>query len=320
MKALVTGASGFIGSHLADALVNKGYAVTCLLRKNSNPKWIEHLDIDYIICDLFDTESFKDKVSAFDLVFHLAGLTKAISEKEFFQANVDATSKLLHVLANTNSTVRRFVFLSSHAATGPSSNGTPVDENSPAMPVSSYGRSKLEGEREVLRYKGSIPFTILRAPAVYGPRDTDFLLLFKTIKKGFYPYWGKSYYSLLYVEDLIQGIILSAERQEAEDKTFFLSDNVFYTNDDIAREISLALSRKAIKLRLPRTFMPFLALASQKINKRSIINKDRIKDFRFANWTCDGGKARNEIGFTPKINLRKGMQWTADWYKIHRWL
>ncbi|MEW6108869.1 MAG: NAD(P)-dependent oxidoreductase [Nitrospirota bacterium] len=320
MKALVTGAAGFIGSHLVEALIKRGYDVTCLVRKTSNLNWIENLDIKYVYCDLACPETYYDKIDNYDYIYHLAGLTKALSEKEFFQANSENTKKLLQALADRNSGVRRFIFLSSLAATGPSRNGKPVTEDSPSMPVSVYGKSKLEGEKAVMKYRDKMPVTVLRPPAIYGPRDKDFFFLFKALQKGIFPYWGKCYYSLLYVEDLVQGIILSAESRGGEDKTFFLSDGMFYTNEDIANEICAALDSRVVKIRFPRSVMPFLAFIGQKINKKGIINTDRIKDFAFSNWTCDSSKAKEELGFDTRITLREGIKWTADWYRIHQWL
>ncbi len=320
MRALVTGATGFIGSHLVEALFKRGYDVTCLARRTSNLKWIEHLDIKYIFCDLSDTESYSDKITNFDYIFHIAGLTKAISEEDFFLVNAENTRKLLKVVADRNSEIGRFIFLSSLAATGPSSKGIPVKEDSPPMPVSVYGRSKLEGEKAVLEYKDRIPFTIIRTPAVYGPRDTDFLIFFRLIKKGIFPYWGKCYYSLLYVDDLVQGIILSAEKKESAGKILFLSESIFYTNDEIAREISAALNAKPLRLRLPRSVMPFFALIGEKFNRKGIINRDKVKELYYSNWTCDASKAKEELGFNTKTTLQEGIKWTANWYKIHQWL
>jgi nucleoside-diphosphate-sugar epimerase len=320
MKALVTGAAGFIGSYLVETLKKRGYEVTCLTRRSSNLKWIEHLDLKYIFCDLSEVESSADEINGFDYVFHLAGVTKALCERDFFHVNADCTEKFLRVIAEKNPGLQRFLYLSSLAATGPSGSSETVREDSPPSPVSSYGKSKLQGEKAVLEYGSKFPVTIIRPPAVYGPRDTDFFVMFKMIKKGFFPFWGKCFYSLLYVEDLVQGIILAAESKEAEGETFFLSDNMVYTNEAIAAEISSAIGVKAMKIRLPQLLLPFLAFLGQKIDKRGIINRDRINDFRYPNWTCDSSKARDELGFRSRITLREGIKWTADWYRIHRWL
>jgi nucleoside-diphosphate-sugar epimerase len=320
MKALVTGAAGFVGSHLAEALIGKGYEVTCLARSTSNPKWIEHLDVEYLLCDLADIESCSAKVKGFDYIFHAAGITKAVCEKDFFASNAECTRKLLRVVAANNPGLRRFVYVSSLAAAGPARDGRPVCEDAEPMPVSAYGRSKLEGEKAVREYAGEFPVTIVRPSAVYGPRDTDFFLLFSSVKKGFFPYWGRCFYSLIYIEDLIRGIISAAEKREAEGKTFFLANEAVCTNEDIVREISAALGSKALKVRLPRSIMPLVAFIGEKVNKKGIINRDKVKELHFSNWTCDTGRAKEELGFKSEITLREGIKWTADWYRIHRWL
>lgn len=320
MKALVTGAAGFIGSYLTEALIKRGYEVTCLVRKTSNLRWIEHLDARFLFCDLADIGSRARELKGFDYIFHLAGATKALCERDFFRANTECTEKLARATAGENPDIERFVFLSSLAAIGPSMDGRAVSENSEPKPVSFYGKSKLGGEEAVLRFRDKIPVTIIRPPAVYGPRDTDFFVMFKMVKTGLLPYWGKCFYSLLYVEDLVRGLIMAAENKEAGGKTFFLSDDIVYTNEDIAAEISSAIGSRPVKIRLPRPILPVLAFLGQKINKKGIINRDRINDFRYTHWTCDPARAKSELGFESKTRLREGIKWTADWYKIHRWL
>ena len=320
MKALVTGAAGFIGSYLTEALIKRGFEVTCIARRTSNRRWIEHLNVNYIFCDLADIEEYADKIVNFNYIFHVAGRTKAVSERDFFLANAECTEKLLQVTAEKNPDLTRFVYLSSLAAVGPSKDGAPVREDCLPAPVSSYGRSKLEGERAVLNFRDRLPVTIIRPPAVYGPRDADLFMMFKMIKKGIYPYWGKCFYSLIYVEDLIHGIIAAAEKKEAEGKTFFLSDDMVYTNDDIVERIAEALGEKPMKMRLPRSLMGLIAFLGEKTDKKGIINRDKMRELRFSNWTCEACKAKNELGFKTKITLREGIKWTADWYKIHRWL
>jgi nucleoside-diphosphate-sugar epimerase len=320
MKALVTGATGFIGSHLCEELVKRGYKVTCLSRNTSNLKWIENLDVRLIKGDCTIIESLLDTVKDVDYIFHLAGLTKACSRDDFFCINTKGTENLIKVVSERTPKLKRFIYLSSLSAAGPSKNGTPLQENSIPSPVSDYGRSKLGGEKAVLNYNSVLPITILRPPAVYGPRDKDLLVFFKMIKKGIFPDWGKCYYSLLYVDDLVQGIILSAENGKAEGKIYFLSDNKYYTGKEIAMEISSTLNVRITQLKVPKFIMPFFALIGEKINKKGIINRDKMKELSHSYWTCDAKKAREELGFIPKVGLKEGIKWTADWYRIHRWL
>jgi nucleoside-diphosphate-sugar epimerase len=320
MKALVTGATGFIGSHLCEELVRRGYEVTCLSRNTSDLKWIENLDIRLAKGDCTLPESLLDMVGGFEYVFHLAGLTKARCDDEFFCMNARGTENLLRTVAEKNPRVKRFIYLSSLAAVGPSKDGTPLREDAPPSPVSNYGRSKLEGETVVLSYRDSLPVTILRPPAVYGPRDKDLLVFFKMIKKGVFPNWGKCYYSLLYVDDVVQGIIAAAENKRAEGKIYFLSDSKVYTDEEIATEISSVLDVKVTRLKVPKFVMPFFAFLGEKISERGIINRDKMRELRYSHWICDAKKAREEIGFLPKVGLKEGIKWTADWYMIHRWL
>jgi len=320
MKVLVTGATGFIGSFLVEALSKKGYKVTCLVRKTSNLKWLRHFRLLYLQGDLDDTDSYAGKLGEFDYIYHLAGLTKADSARDYYHANAECTQKLVSAAAEMNPALKRFLHVSSLAAAGPSIDGTPLIEDTPSCPVSIYGKSKLEGEKAVLSCREMLPITIVRPPAVYGPRDTDFFLVFRAVQNRLFPYWGKSSYSLIYVEDLVQGIILAAEKEEAAGKVYYLADSRIYTNDDILEAMCLTLGRKAFRLRLPRSILPALAVLLQKIQKKGIINPDKIQEIRYPYWTCDPARAMKELGFHTETPLGEGFKKTADWYRKEKWL
>ena len=321
MKALVTGATGFIGSHLVEELIKKGYGVTCLVRKTSHLKWIEGLEVDILYGDCEDGDSLRQIPPDLDYVFHLAGLTKARRDEDFFCVNVKGTENLLRAVSARAPGVKRFIHLSSLAAAGPSRNGSPLDESSEPRPVSSYGKSKLESEGVIMRHRNALPVTIIRPPAVYGPRDRDFSVLFKMLKKGFYPYWGKCYYSLLYVDDLVRGVIMAAEEKDAEGGMYFLSDGKIYSNEDIVNEIANVLDAKIMKMRIPRPLMTVLVKISEKMGRgASIINQDKLKELNYFHWTCDSSKAEKDFRFVPKVSIKEGIKWTADWYRIHQWL
>lgn len=320
MKVLVTGATGFIGSFLAEALNTRGYDVTCLVRERSDLKWLSHLRLHYLYADLADSDSYAGKLGGFEYIFHVAGLTKACSARDFYHANAECTQKLVTAAAEKNPALKRFLHVSSLAAAGPSTESRPLNEESPACPVSVYGRSKLEGEKAVLSCREVLPVTVVRPPAVYGPRDTDFLLLFRAVQNRLFPYWGRSSYSLIYVEDLVKGIVLTAEKKEAADRVYYLSDSRVYTNDDILTAMSRALGRKAFRMRLPRSILPVVAALLQKIQKKGIINPDKIQEIRHPHWTCDPSRAMKELGFNTETSLGEGFINTADWYRKEKWL
>lgn len=319
MRALVTGGTGFIGSHLAEALIKEGFEVYCLVRNISNKKWLEGLEVKFIEGDCCNRASL-EQIKDFNYIFHLAGLTKASSREEFFTANVKGTENIVDVAIKNNPEIKRFVFLSSLAAAGPSQDGKPKCEDSPVSPVSIYGKSKLMAEEDLLKFKGRLPFTIIRPTAVYGPRDRDFYLFFKMVNAGIIPYFGKSYYSLIYVDDLVRGIILAARSKDAEGKIYFLSDGEICSSDDIASVIAEALEKKPLRIKIPRNIMPLIGRLASKVAKNSIINNDKLIELRYSHWICDISKARKELGFNPKVKIQEGMKWTANWYRLHRWL
>lgn len=321
MKALVTGATGFIGSHLVEELISRGCEVTCLVRKTSELKWIDGLKTDIIYGDCEEEDSLSYIPQDSEYVFHLAGLTKARKDEDFFCVNVKGTENLLKAVSKKSADLKRFVYLSSLAAAGPGRDGRPVNETSEPMPVSRYGVSKLKGEEAVWRFNDTIPVTIIRPPAVYGPRDRDFYVLFKMIKKGFYPYFGKCYYSIIYVDDLVKGIISAALSKEAENGIYFLSDGRIYSNSDITDEITNALNTRALKIRIPISVMKVLAEVSNRLGRNvTIINRDKLREISNCYWVCDSSSAEKEFGFIPKVSIKEGIKWTADWYRIHQWL
>jgi len=321
MKALVTGASGFIGSHLTEALLSRGYTVRCLVRSTSNIRWIESLCVELVKGDCIDHKSLENAVKDCEYVFHLAGLTKASCEKDFFCVNVGGTENMLKAIFVFNDKIKRFIFLSSLAAVGPSTDGCPVTEDSIPHPVSAYGKSKLFAEKAVLEAGKNFPVTIIRPPAVYGPRDKDFYFFFKLIKKGIFPYWGETKYSIIYIDDLINGLIMAAESGVAIGKTYFITDMEIYSNEDIAYEISNIFGNNITKIKIPKSIMPAIASIGEKVTKgKSILNKDKVKELKYQHWICDCSKAVRELGFETQVKLKEGLKWTADWYKINRWL
>jgi nucleoside-diphosphate-sugar epimerase len=319
-KALVTGASGFIGSHLVQGLLKRGYEVRCLVRSTSARKWLEGLQATFSEGDCTDTGSLREAVEGMDFVFHVAGLTKARRDEDFYSVNAEGARNLAEAVSRANPSLKKFIFLSSQSAAGPSIKGKAVREEDAPNPVSHYGKSKLQAEKAVLEYANKFPVVIIRPSAVYGPRDRDFFVFFKLLRGGICPWWGESRYSLIYVDDLITGIIKAAESREASGKVFFLADEKPYTNKEIISLISGVYGKRPIKMPVPRAVMSLVAGAGHLLGFPSIINRDKMRELSYREWVCDTRRAREELGFISKIKLKEGIKWTADWYRIHQWL
>ena len=183
-KVLITGANGFIGSHLVEYLSRHDYEISCLIRKTSNLQWLEKSSVEFITGEITDKTSLVHAVTEKDYIFHLASLTKAISPVDYYRVNTEGAKNLLQACAMHNPALKRFVLVSSQAAAGPSPSEKAIDETFPPHPITDYGKSKWEAEKIAREYMEKIPITIIRPPAVYGPRDRDVYVQFKMVKGG----------------------------------------------------------------------------------------------------------------------------------------
>lgn len=320
MKALVTGGTGFIGSHLVEALLKENFDVCCIVRNPLKLRFLQGLNVKLIQADLSDKDSLKKIDWQFDYIFHLSGITKASHPEEFFQSNYIGTKNLVEVVAEANPSIKRFIHVSSLAAVGPCVNGKPVTELTEPHPVSEYGKSKLLGEKAVEFFKDRIPITIIRPPAVYGPRDRDFLTFFKIIKAGFVFYFTEAVYSLIYIDDLIKGIMTAGKAEKAKGETFFIADPNPYSTNQIVSAISEALGKKPLKIKIPQKAGMFFIKIFQKFDKKSIINNDKLKELSQPCWVCSTEKTERVLGYRAKTKLREGILWTAKWYKMNQWI
>ncbi|MBI1806721.1 MAG: NAD-dependent epimerase/dehydratase family protein [Ignavibacteria bacterium] len=326
MRVLITGATGFIGSHLIEELHKKGYQLRCLVRKTSNPVWIKHLPIDYMYGDLFDEQALRKAVEGMDYIYHLAGLTKAKTKAEYFQANHVATRNLLEAVNVVNPKPRRFVHVSSQAAVGPSMNGVAVDERTPFHPITAYGRSKMEAEKECLKMMDSLAITITRPPAVYGPRDKDVFEFFNAMNKGLQPMIGfnNKTVSLIHVRDLVNGIILAGEHPKSIGQTYFISSERFYNWREVGEITARIMDKKVFRIRVPEfgvyTIAGFSELVGLLSHKPVLLNFEKARDIVQDAWTCSIAKAKKELEFREALTLEDGIKNTVQWYREQGWL
>jgi dihydroflavonol-4-reductase len=326
LKALVTGGTGFIGSHLTEALVRKGVQVRCLRRKTGDLKWLKGLPIEFVHGDWCDQASLEKAVRGVDWVFHLAGVTKAIKEETYYEVNGLGTENLIDACLENNPRLQKFIYVSSQAAAGPSRTGCSKKESDPCEPVSLYGRSKRAGEERILTHAHELPVLILRPSAVYGPRDKDVFAFFRCISRGIKPcpMGPAQHLSLCYVQDVVRGILLAAETRTKSGEVFFLSDGNDYRMEEIGDIIAQAMGIDAFRIRVPRQMIRGIACFSEvlsKISRRpSLLNKDKAEEMIRKDWVCDITKAKTLLGFEPGVPLLEGARLTFEWYKKERWL
>jgi nucleoside-diphosphate-sugar epimerase len=326
MRALVTGATGFIGSHVAEHLASKGYELRIPVRSSSSKKWVDHLKPEYVSCDFVSGDGVDAAVKDVDYIFHLAGVTKARLKEEYFRGNQLGTKNLLAAVLKNNPNVKRFVHVSSQTATGPSPVSAPVTEQSPCNPITTYGVSKLRAEEECHAMMSKIPITITRPPAVYGPRDKDVFEFFSTMNKGLQPMVGfhDTFVSLIYVKDLAKGIVLAGEHPAGVGQTYFISSERFYNWKEVGDITANILGKKALRVKIPKSIIyviaAFAEVGSMISRKPALINFEKARDMVQDAWTCDITKAKTELGFRESFQLEAGIKETVAWYKAEGWL
>lgn len=323
---LVTGATGFVGSHLADNLMERGARIRCLARKSSNLRYVKDPAIELVYGGLDESTDWDEAFEDVDTVYHVAGTTFARRAEDYYRVNHKGTELLLSEAVKRRDRIRRFVYISSLAAIGPSRDGAPVDEETAPSPITPYGKSKLLAEEAVKVVADLVPVTIVRPPAVYGPRDYGIYEFFKAVKGGMFPVIGRrdKRVSLVHVRDLVTGIILAGESDIAVGRTYFVSSEDDYSMLAVA-DLMAALMRKRLRtFKLPRLVAYGVALAAEGAaavtRKPPVINRDKVIDLSQTAWTCSIERARTELGYTPKVELEEGLRETIAWYKQEGWL
>ncbi len=326
MKVLVTGATGFIGSHLAEHLLSRGAAVRCLLRRSSDTVWLRHLDVELVYGDLFDETALAGAVRGVDTIYHSAGVTKSKTPEGYFRGNVTGTRNLLAAAARHAPSLTRFVQISSQTAVGPSPTATPIDEDVTPRPITTYGKSKWEAEQECLAMHGALPLTIVRPPAVYGPRDRDVFEFFRTMRNGLQPMVGfrEKYVSLIHVGDLVRGFVMAAESPVTAGRTYFITSDRAYGWKEIGGITREVMRTRALRLRIPETGVYVIAAVAEALasfsSRPALINFEKARDMVQDYWTCSGARAQADFGFVPAIGLREGIAGTIAWYRSEGWL
>lgn len=323
MNALVTGGTGFIGSHLVDYLIENQYVnVRCLVR--SSEKWLRGKPYERVDGSLSDLDILKDAMQDVDVLFHVAAIVKAPNWADFQRANVEATEDLLRLAKRCG--VKKIVVLSSLAAVGPSE-GQPVNETTPYHPVSMYGRSKMEMEKRIKTIADeNTSITVIRPPAVFGPREDQIYSFFKSASKGICPIVGNGEHpriSMIHVHDLVRGIWMGSQLEHNGMEIFFISSEETYNWNQIKALTSKALDRKTMALKISPNMVHKVGTIAEKmgalIGKYPVINSDKARELTLE-WTCSIHKAQKVLNFQPQLSLYDGILNTIQWYRQHHWI
>ena len=326
--AFVTGGAGFVGSHLVEELMRRGYRVRALVR--ASPKWLDGLDVELVTGDLQDTRALAAGVEGADTVFHVAGLTRARDQETLDAANVDGTLVLLETVRQRAPDVRKVLVTSSLEAMGPNRlapDGTPLPalEIDVPEPISMYGHSKARMEAEVRKQFDDLPVVIVRPPAVYGPREADIFVMIKGASRGLFAVVGRSdvpRLSLVHVRDLVRGMVELAESDGTAGETYFVGTRG-YSWDEVQQAMERALGRRTLRLSVPPALIGPAGVLAEGIGRVTgslpPLTRDKAEAARHT-WICASSKAEAAVGYTPEIGLGEGMAETVDWYREAGWL
>ncbi|MCO6455194.1 MAG: NAD-dependent epimerase/dehydratase family protein [Pirellulaceae bacterium] len=336
-RVLITGATGFIGSHLAAECSRRGYRVRCLVRRPPHPA-LSELGLEQVEGDVMRPETLGRAVCDVDAVFHAAGLLAAVHRSDLYQVNGQGTAHVVEACAGA-ANPPALVLVSSLAAAGPVPRGTVRGDDDPPNPVSHYGRSKRQGELAVTGLAGQVPVTVVRPGVVFGQQCRELRPMLSTIYRfRFHPVpgWRCPPLSYIHVEDLVellircaaQGQRLAQGSEPAATDTrgyYFAADGEYPDWAQFGRLFALALGRPyAPVVRIPDP-LPYLLgaagdCAARLRGRAGMINGDKMLEARAASWACSSERARRELDFQPSCDLRARIQQTADWFREQRWL
>jgi len=327
MKVLLTGASGFVGSHILDRLCEERVPTAVLLRPESARRFLHHRlpEIEVRPGRISHSGELDAALEGVTHVIHCAGAVRALRSEDFFTVNQLGTRNVVEAIHRRGAQVQRLVLMSSLSAHGPGTPQAPARESDPPRPVSVYGRSKLAAEIEV-RERCRVPFTILRPPAVYGPRDAEFLRLFRAVQSHVLPLFGggRQPLSLVYVRDLAAVTVGCLAHPAAAGKTYFVAAPEVVTSGELAREIARQLGVWTLPLRLPMAALwPVCAVAevvSRWRGRPSVLARWKFAELSAPGWVCDPTRLREELGLTCPTPLRAGLGETLAWYREAKWL
>jgi nucleoside-diphosphate-sugar epimerase len=327
MKVLVTGGSGFLGSHIVEKLVADGHDVACLVRKTSNTKHLASLGVELREGAVDAAETLPAAVADREAIIHCAGLVKARQYEDFERVHTGGTLALADAAKRHAKSLKRFVHVSTAGVMGAGKKGGKHVEGDTPAPATPYSRSKLAGELALLELKGELPITVIRPPAIYGPRDNEILAFFQMVRRtrmAFRMGGSMKSMSLVYGPDCADACVRAASTEVPSGSVYFVEDGYTYTFDDMAHAIAAAYGIGLWGVpSLPVPLVTAAAFGSEmfaKLTNRAVIFKrDKLPELLMEHFVIDSSAARRDLGWKPTVAFAEGAKTTAAWYRENRW-
>jgi len=325
MRVLLTGATGFVGSHILDALCARGIATVALVRSTSSRRFIaaQADRVELREGSITEPDGLVRAVDGVTHAIHCAGLTKAVRPSELFRVNQGGTRNLVVALNAHAAHIERVVHLSSLAVSGPGTAAAPARESATPRPVSVYGHSKAAAEREYAACRA--PFLILRPCAVYGPRDAELLALVRAVRSGWLPCFGggRQELSLVYARDLAEVVVQTLTRPIPLGVPYHVAADEVVTARGLGEEIARQLGVSARRLVLPNAAWRPLCLAAGMVSRwtgrASILANGKCRELTAPGWVAETRRLRFEAELSCPTGLRSGLEGTLRWYRAEGW-
>lgn len=326
-KVLIVGAGGFVGSFLCEEALRRNYDVWAGIRESTSRRYLQDPKLKFVIMDFSSEETLLKSIESqapqggWDYIVYNLGLTKAINFTEFNRVNYSILQSFTSVLHKTGLIPGKMLYISSLSVMGPGADGQPFDEKKPPLPDTRYGASKLKAEMWLAT--AGIPYIIFRATGIYGPRENDYYLMYKSIARGFDFSVGFKPQALtfIYVEDLARAVFDAIEKAPVNN-TYIISENASYSQKQFRKIVLNELGKRfAIPIKLPLWAVKTVSVIAEKIGalrgKPSTLNRDKYHIMRQRNWKADTSKARADFGFNPIVSLKEGIRLSIAWNKAH---
>lgn len=324
MRCLITGANGFLGAHLAQALCARGDTVRCMVRDGSDASALAKLPVERAVADVTQPRTLGEAVSGIDVVFHLAGIRRATQRSAFLEANAEGTRHVAEAMVKAKA--RRLVFCGSLAASGPSSASRPRLEDDPFAPEEPYGESKALGEQLAFAFRDRLEVTAIRPSRILGPLDHENLSFFKLAKRGLILKigGGPRPLSMVDVDDVVEQLLLQADREEAVGEAFFASSDETISLEGVMELAAHALGVEARGVYLPAAALSMLGTAADGVSrvsqKKLPLNRKLARQLLAPGWTCSIEKAQRLLGYRPKRSIKESIERSAKSYLEAGWL